>query len=40
MAGHTDFILGVDGQYAISTAVKAMFEVPTKALNILKKLLL
>ena len=33
MAGHTDFILGVAGQYAISTAVKTMFEAPTKALN-------
>jgi len=26
MAGHTDFILGVAGQYAILVAIKAMFE--------------
>jgi len=26
MAGRIDFILGVAGQYAISAAIKAMFE--------------
>jgi len=26
MVGRIDFILGVEGQYAVSAAIKAMFE--------------